>query len=188
MQDSRDALTTRHQLPVVYDTGVLAARVAGERGRAIMNGISTGITVVGLAGVLLYVRLARQWVFDEVFGMLTWFLSISAVAGIAILVARLVWLSRLRAGLDAVDEGVAFVVSSWGIEYADGHAAWDDIAHIAAAKGRLGQGCRLRVERLDGSGFDFPLEGLGILPGTLDAAVRAYSAGRHGVDLSLLDD
>lgn len=188
MQDSRQALTSSHRLPIVYDAQVVAARVAGERGRVILNGVSTGITVAGLAGVLLYVWLARQWVFDDVFGMLTWFLSFSAVIGSMILVARLVWLSRLRAELRAVGEGVALVVSAWGIGSAEGDAAWDDIAHVAATRGRIGRGYRLRVERVDGSAFDFPLEGLGILPGTLDAAVRAYSAGRHGVDLTVVDD
>lgn len=188
MQDAREALTSRHQLSVRYDTGVLAARMASERGRAIFNSISTGITVAALIGVLLYVWRAHQWQFSEVFAMLTWVLSLSAAIGIATLVARLVWLARLRAGLRAVGEGVAMGLSSWGIEYTDGHAAWDEIAHVAAARGKLGHGYRLRVERTDGSSFDFPLEGLGILPGTLDAAVRAYSTGRHGVDLSVLDD
>lgn len=188
MQDSPEALTSRHHLPIVYDTGVLAERVASVRGRAVFNAISTGLTLAGLIGVLLYVRVARQGQFDDVFSMLTWVLSFSAAVGAATLVARLVWLARLRAGLRSVGQGVALVVSSWGIEYADGHAAWDEIARVAVAKGKLGQGYRLRVERIDGSWFDFQLEGLGILPGTLDAAVRAYSTGRHGVDLSVLDD
>ncbi len=183
--------TPGHQaahLSVPFDARVLADRVATERGRVVMNSISLGCTLLGLVGVLLYVWLGRDGDFGDVFRMLTWLLSVSAGVSLAILIARFLWLSRLRAAVRAVGEGLAFVVSRWGIECAEGRVPWAEVDRVAVSKGAWGHGHRLRVDRVDAPPFDFPLAGLGVLPGTLDSAMRAYSAGRHGVDLSILDD
>lgn len=176
------------ELSIVYDPTVLHERVRAQRSRVVMGFITTGVTIVVAAGLLLYVQLARNGEAGEVLGMLIWVLSISAAIGVVVQIGRLVWLGRLRGGLRAVGEGLAFVLSSRGIAHAGGEVEWDEVSRVAAAKGKLGHGYLLRVERDNGSRLDFPLEGLSELPGSLDSATRAYSSGRHGVDLSVVDD
>lgn len=176
------------ELPIAYDPSVLRARVGAQRGRVIRGSISTGVTVIALVGLLLYVYLGRDGQMGEMLGMLSWLLGFSAVIGVVVLVGQIVWLSRLRKGLAGVGSGLAMIVSGSGIEYAGGRAEWTEVARLAAARGKPGHGYLLRIDRTDGSGMSFPLEGLDILPGTLDAATRAYSAGRHGVDLTVVDD
>ncbi|MDO5500265.1 MAG: hypothetical protein Q4F67_11380 [Propionibacteriaceae bacterium] len=190
MQDSLPGgvRTSRHELPVDYDAAIPASRAADQRRRIVGGSISTGISVIGVVAVLLFVWLRRDWQFSEVTTMLTWVFASSAVIGSVILIARAIWLSRLRQGVRAVGDGLAMVLSRDGIETEDGLMPWDRIARIAAAKGKPGHGYRLLVECVDGATTEFPLEGLGILPGTLDSAARAYSAGRHGIDLSIVDD
>lgn len=176
------------ELPINYDPSALAARAAAHQRRILLGCISTGVALVGLIGVLLFVFLRRDGNFDEVLAMLTWVFGSSVVFGGAILIGQLMWLRRLRTGVRAVGDGLAMILSAEGIEHATGAVRWDEVARVAAARGKPGHGYRLHVERTDGAGFDFPLEGLAILPGTLDSATRAYSAGRHGVDLSVVDD
>ncbi|MDO5681900.1 MAG: hypothetical protein Q4G46_03625 [Propionibacteriaceae bacterium] len=183
------AISVPEGMPIYFDRQVLAGRAASERRRVIMNAVSLGITLVGLGAVLIYVFASREGQFGNITGLATWLLSVSAVISLVTLGARLVWFRRLRAAADAVGEGLALVVSRWGIQCASGQSAWESIDGVAVAKARRwGSGYRLRVDRSDGPAFDFPLEGLSSLPGTLDSSIRAYSSGRYGVDLSVLDD
>lgn len=176
------------ELPIEFDPHVFRERVAQQRSRVIRGFISTGFTIAVLAGLAIYVFGVRDGERSEVIGMLLWVLSFSAGVGILLQIGYLLWLRRLRAALRDVGEGLAMVLSSRGIEYAGGVWAWDAVARLAAAKGRAGHGYRLRVDSTDGAHIEFPLEGLSLLPGSLDSATRAYSSGRHGVDLTVVDD
>ena len=45
----------------------------------------------------------------------------------------------------------------------------------------------LRLTLIDGRQAEVPLDQVTVFPATLDSTVRAFSAGRHGVDLSALE-
>ena len=137
---------------------------------------------------------------------------ISLVITVAILVALYIWQrAAFGPGLWVV-YGVLFGVSiAWLAVYVVGYVqAKRDLASIRAGRGpadrsggRAG-GRRVRVLAADhrppgrqgtrraqppvrmehtGGFADVPLDQLGVLPATLDTTARAYSAGRHGVDL-----
>ncbi|MBO0812963.1 MAG: hypothetical protein J2P23_13085, partial [Microlunatus sp.] len=61
------------------------------------------------------------------------------------------------------------------------------LAALTTAKGTWPAGPMLRAVSTDGSHLEVPMEQLKVLPATLDSTVRAYSGGRHGLDLSALD-
>lgn len=175
------------ELPIAYDTGILSERVAATRRSVLVSAIMTGVSVLGFVGVVLYIQIGRNGNAGEMWEMLRWVLGFSAGFGVLGVAARVFWLMRQRAGLAQIGQGIALVVSNRGIETADGKFGWDDIGDVRAARGKLGHGYRLEVRHGAGS-LTLPLEGLAILPGSLDAVTRAYSAGRHGVDLSVVDD
>ena len=62
-----------------------------------------------------------------------------------------------------------------------------DVATIDTIKGGLGRGPRVRLVLTDGRQAAVPLDQINVFPATLDSTVRAFSAGRHGVDLSALE-
>jgi hypothetical protein len=175
-------------LPIAYDPAVLATRIDSTRRSVHWSLVATGISVVAFVGVVLYMQIGRDGSVEPTWVMLRWLLAFSAAAGVLGLVARVFWLIRLRSGLKQIGDGLAMVLSASGIQTGQTHVPWDQVDRIQAVRGRLGHGYQLEIRRVDGSVFSLPLEGLDILPGSLDAATRAYSAGRHGVDLSIVDD
>ena len=84
--------------------------------------------------------------------------------------------------LASVREGVALRIGRAGVQVADAFAYWPQVSSLHVVKGRVGRSPRLapRPRRRLG---EVPLDQLDVLPATLDTTARAYSAGRHGVDL-----
>lgn len=174
------------ELPVLYDRSALQEKISAQRGRVVFGSVSAGISVVLLVAVVLWNHFGRSGEPDLVWSTIQWVLLWAAISGVVILGANIGWLMRLRSGLRAIGDGLAFMMSGRGIHHANGALAWADISGLAAAKGKAGLGHQLRIEGLDGSSVAFPFQGLGLLPGTLDAATRAYSSGRHAIDLTAL--
>lgn len=176
-------------MPIFYDPTVLAGRVEQARRGVIWGAIMTGITVAILIGVLVYIQVGLGGRPGETWVLVRWVLAFSAGFTLLSLAARAVWFYRQRDGLRRVGDGLAFVLSARGFKPASEEPlAWDQIDHVRASRGKWGHGYALEVRRVDGATRALPLEGLDILPGSLDAATRAYSAGRHGVDLTVVDD
>lgn len=177
------------EMPIFYDPTVLAGRVASARRAVITGAIMAGLTLAILIGVVIYIQIGLDGKPGETWSMIRWVLAFSAGFSLLSLAARAIWLHRQRAGLRVLGEGLACVLSARGFQADSAEpSAWEEIEQIRAAKGRWGHGYELEVRRADGLIQTLPLEGLGILPGSLDAATRAYSAGRHGVDLTVVDD
>jgi hypothetical protein len=59
---------------------------------------------------------------------------------------------------------------------------------VAAVKPGVGRPVELRLTLVDGRRAAVDFEQITVFPATLDTTVRAFSAGRHGVDLSALDN
>jgi hypothetical protein len=62
------------------------------------------------------------------------------------------------------------------------------VASVAAVKPGLGKGPVLRLSLVDGRQASVPFEQITVFPASVDSAVRAFSASRHGVDLTALDN
>ncbi len=52
----------------------------------------------------------------------------------------------------------------------------------------MGRGTMVRLTAVDGRQADVPLGHVTVFPATLDSTARAFSGGRHGVDLAALDN
>lgn len=177
------------EMPVFYDSSVLVSRVDSARRAVIWGAVMTAITVAVLIGVLIHIQFGLNGRPGETWAMIRWVLAFSAGFSLLSLAGRAIWLYRQRAGLRGLGEGLAFVLSARGFQPASEEPLpWDQIDHIRASRGKWGHGYVLEVRRVDGAMRALPLEGLDILPGSLDAATRAYSSGRHGVDLAVVDD
>ncbi len=103
-------------------------------------------------------------------------------------VFAVVQLQAAKRSLGSIGDGTAVVVDRDGIEVAGTRTAWACVAKVATARGRLGVGPDLVVTDTAGATVSVPLSYLDTLPGTLDSAIRAFSAGRHWLDTSSLDN
>lgn len=144
--------------------------------------VSLGITVAVL--IALYV-----WQHDRVNASPGVFIAAYAL----VLLIGIAWAavsyaaSRItrRAAAD-VDEGLALRINRSGVELAGSFAAWPDISKLTTVKGRWPTGPALCLET-SGGRTAVPLDQLDVRPATLDSTARAYSGGRHGVDLTALE-
>ena len=93
---------------------------------------------------------------------------------------------QAKQDLAGIGQGVAVRIGRAGVQVADAFAYWPQVGSLHIVKGRLGRSPRLRLDHAGGSA-EVPLDQLDVLPATLDTTARAYSAGRHGVDLTALD-
>jgi hypothetical protein len=83
--------------------------------------------------------------------------------------------------------GIAIRIGPPGIQVAELAVTWPYVATIDTIKGGLGRGPRVRLVLTDGRQAAVSLDQINVFPATLDSTVRAFSAGRHGVDLSALE-
>jgi hypothetical protein len=82
--------------------------------------------------------------------------------------------------------GIAVRIGRSGVQVGDAFAYWKQVAALKVVKGGAGRSERLRMEFAGGK-VEVPLDQLDVRPASLDTTARAYSAGRHGVDLTALD-
>jgi hypothetical protein len=170
------------ELVVPYDPGPLTAKVARRRALVRSRIISLVITVAVLAAIYFWQR-------DQLQG--NGFLVVyGVVVGIPViwLVVVLVLYLRVRRQLRTLRSGIAIQVGPPGIMVAGLGAGWPEVAAVAAVKPGVGKGPVLRLTLHDGRQAAVPFEQITMFPATLDGAVRAFSASRHGVDLSALDN
>lgn len=170
------------ELVVPYDPTQLQQRVARRRRGMWSRLLSLAITVVIL--VLFYVLGGDQnrgagslWVYGVVVGIsLAWF------AGYLV-----AWL-RARRAVTTVGTGTAVRIGRPGIQVGRVFARWSEVVEVTTSPGRLGRSPRLELRRASGPPVSVPFDQIDVHPATLDSTVRAYSGGRHGVDLSALDN
>ena len=170
------------ELNVAYDPGQIAEKVSRRRRQVRSRVISLIITVVVLVAIYLWRR-------DELQGA-----GFFTVYGV-ILGLSLVWLGvvvflfvRARQELASIGEGTAVRIGRAGIQVAGLGAGWPEVVSITVAKAGIGRGPLLRLDLSDGRQAGVPLDQITSYPATLDSTARAFSAGRHGVDLTALDN
>jgi hypothetical protein len=170
-----------HELVVPYDASTLSAKV--ERRRRLFRSrlVSLGITLVLMLGLYLWQR-------DRVAGaaFATVYLLVVA-ASVAWVVGTLIAYRRARAELDRIGQGTAVRIDPAGLSVAGLTVAWAEVARIDTVKSGFGREPALRLTTTDGREARLGLDQVVVYPATLDSTVRAFSAGRHGVDLNALD-
>ncbi len=169
------------ELVLAYDPAEVRATVERRRRGVRSRLVSLGITVVVL--VLLYrfggTRLQGAG-FLAVYGIA---LAISLAWFAGYLVAYLI----ARRELGTLGSGTALRIGRPGVEVGGIFAPWSEVAALAVVSGGLGRSPRLELRRTSGEPASVPLNQVVVHPATLDSTARAYSAGRHGVDLAALE-
>ncbi len=176
------SLTPITELLVPYDPGPLTEKVARRKALVRSRIISLVITVVIMVAIYLWQRDQLQGAgFLIVYGV---------VLGIPViwLIVVLIMYVRARKQLRTLRSGIAVQVGPPGILVGGLGATWPEVAAVAAVKPGIGKGPVLRLTLHDGRQSAVPFEQITVFPATLDGAVRAFSASRHGVDLSALDN
>ncbi len=169
------------ELVVPYDPGPLADKVARRRRLLRSRLVSLGITIAILLLIYLWQRENLDGAFFVVLCAIV--LGVSLVL-IGISAGLLVTAKREFAGLGS---GIAVWIGPAGIQVAGLNASWPEVVAIRTVKGGIGRDPRLRLSTAGGRQADVPLDQISVFPATLDSTVRAFSAGRHGVDLSALE-
>lgn len=169
------------ELVVAYNAVPTASRVARARQTLVFRAISA---VVSLAIVIFLLRVVGQdWAATVRWGtFLVW--GVVTAVWFALSIISLV---RARADLQRVGVGPALVLSPQGVQIDGRRFTWPEVAAIKVVGSDVGAGPRFVVEPVSGESASIPLSFLDAMPGTLDSAARAYSLGRHGVDLARLD-
>jgi hypothetical protein len=169
------------ELVVPYDSAPLTEKV--ERRRRLIRSrlLSLGITIALL--VLIYLWRGK----DLGSAGLIIIFGIIAGASLAWLAVSVVLYFLAKREMKSVGHGVAIQIGRPGIRVAGLNAYWSQVAKIDTTKGGFDRGPRLRLTLTDGRQASVPLDQITVFPATLDSTVRAFSAGRHGVDLSALE-
>ena len=169
------------ELVVPFDDRQLVERVR-RRTRGLWGRvISLGITIAILAALYFFAGGREQG--SGVLGVYAVILGISVAWLVGYLVA---WL-RARRALGRIGTGTAVRIGRPGIQVARTFVPWAEVASLAKVRRRR-QGTVFEVSRVSGQPVSVPLEQFDVHPATLDSTSRAYSGGRHGVDLAALDD
>ncbi len=169
------------ELIVPFDDRQLVERVRRRKRGLWSRVISLGITLAVLAVLYFFAGGREQG--TGVFGVYGVILGISVAWLVGYLVA---WL-RARRALGRIGTGTAVRIGRPGIQVARTFVPWAEVTGLAMVRRRR-QGTAFEVSRLSGPPVSVPLEQFDVHPATLDSTARAYSGGRHGVDLGALDD
>ena len=177
-------LTRLQEMVVPWDPAPLTARREAALRALIWPAISLTITLVLLVVIAAWNSASTG---GAALPFLVVFFSISVLTGAGILAYGILRAVRAHQELSEVGQGTALQLDHRGISTSQGHADWDQVQAIVTRPGGLLHGPLLVVEHELGRD-EYPVEGLGVLPAGLESSVRIFSRGRHGVDLSAIED
>ena len=169
------------ELTVSYDPGRVRSRMEDARRRMRSRLLTLVISVVIL--IIVFVWKREQMTGAAVFVIYAVVLSIS----VGLFLFFLLRYRSAKRELAAIGSGVAVRIGRTGAEVAGVFAPWNEVTSLRAVSGGLGRGPLLQLERRAGEPARVPFEQLDVRPATLDSTARAYSGGRHGVDLEALE-
>ncbi len=170
------------ELVAFYDDGPTRSRIARYKGFLRSRLIGLGITVVLLVviGIWQHRNLASA-------AGITIYALVVAVAVATVVLTYLLYRRSLRP-LATLGQGVALRIDRHGVELAGQGVGWAEVAELAVRRSGWGFSPDFELLRRDQTSLRLPLDQIGALPATVDTAARAYSGGRHGVDLNALDN
>jgi hypothetical protein len=169
------------ELTVPFDATIARERVARRRRLVRSRIFSLLITVAILVAIYL-------WRGDQLSGA-TFFTLYAVVLAVSVgwFLVYLVGYLQAKRVLAGVGSGIAVRIGRAGVELDGTFVPWPEVVSLVAVKGGLGRGPLLRLSRTSGEPLSVSFEQIDVRPATLDMTARAYSAGRHGVDLEALD-
>ncbi len=170
------------ELVIGYNPMPATQRVAHFRAMIRSRLIWFGLAIVICVAIYLWQRASLDGL-----STLALFVMGLGFSAVWVVIAVLGYLAAKRS-LDSIGHGTAVVVDRDGIEVSGTRTAWANVAKVSTSRGRLGVGPDLVVTDTSGTGRTVPLSYLDTLPGTLDSAIRAYSAGRQWLDTSGLEN
>ncbi|GAB3622707.1 hypothetical protein GCM10027418_07890 [Mariniluteicoccus endophyticus] len=169
--------------PIAYDPSVVEERLSNQRRRII--GSAAGILTPLVIGALMtgyFFTLGRGQMPDGALESLWTIAGIGSAISVLLTIAYALW--RWRTTRLRVAPGLAMQLSPLGIEVEQAQIPWSAVTRMDTVWSRTGEGHLLRISHTGGPPVELPFESLGIKPGSLDSAVRAYSDGRVSIDLS----
>lgn len=170
------------ELVVLFDSSRPAAKAA--RWRRLFRGrvVTFVITIAVLVGIYLWRRSQGDaGSFIAIYGI------IFAVSLLWLVAYLVLWMIHRNAAR-RVGTGIALQVDRRGVGVAGAFVPWTDITVVKAVKGPWGVGPLLQVERTSGEPLSVPFDHMTVPPSTIDMTARAYSGGRHGVDLNAFEN
>jgi hypothetical protein len=168
------------ELVVPFDASRLADR-ARRRKRGLWGRVVSLVITAGVLALLYFFGGEER----QGSGYLTVYGVVLGISVAWLLGYLVAWL-RARRALQRVGRGTAVRVGRPGIQVARTFTPWAEVTGLAMVR-RRGRGAAFEVRRSSGPPVSVPLEQVEVHPATLDSTVRAYSGGRHGVDLAALE-
>ncbi len=169
------------ELAVPFDPTSVLDKMARRKRMVRSRVISLVITAVVL--VALYI-----WRLDQMSG------AGFIVVYVVILGISLAWLGVYLVGyrqakkeLASLGSGIALRIGRPGVEMAGVFVPWADVLSLAAVKGRVWEPTVLELAWANGEPLTVAFDHMNARPATLDMTARAYSGGRHGIDLQALE-
>lgn len=170
------------ELAVPYDPAPAEEKVR-RRHRMFRSRIfSLGITVVVL--VALYFFVGRRFNGIAIFGLY----GVMLLVSVGWLVAAYLAYRMAKRELAGVGNGIALVIDRSGVQLAGTRVPWPQVTGLAAVKGPMFGSPLFQLSQQGGEPVAVPFDHLEVSPARLDTVARAYSGGRHGVDLTAMDN
>ena len=166
---------TQDALWVAFDRPGASKRIGEARGQLIGRVVSLGITI----GIGIALGFALSGKLDTVFWVC---MGISFGISLVLVIIAIVKLVRARGVLKDMTDAPAFVIDRLGLSSPNGTVEWPMLGSLTATPRRGGTLTMTGGGRTE----SWPVSSLASTPAEIDAAVFAYSAGRHRVDFSAL--
>lgn len=170
---------------VSYSPVAMAQRAAGIRKRLDRTTIMGVISLLITGAFYFFIR-------PEPSSAFFWLLIASAVYTVTNIIVKFVQLKRASKATAQVPLGPAFQIDDDGLVAStvpEGERiGWDRITSIAGLDKLFSPGPRLEVRWDQDRSWSVPIIVLDAPPSSIDSALRAFSLGRFGLDLSSVDD
>lgn len=165
----------------VYFRPDLAAGRVGRARSVLVWRIGSTVLSVGLVA-------AAWFAWPDQFGdWAPWLIGSSISIGLVLAVYSLIQWLRVRKDAVAAQPGLAIGLNRDGMLVRDRWLPWPEVGSVVVKPGALGSSASLVATARDQSAIAVPLDYTDTMPASLDAAVRALSAGRAWVDFSRMD-
>ncbi|WIY82318.1 hypothetical protein [Propionimicrobium sp. PCR01-08-3] len=170
---------------VSYSPIAIAQRAGGIRKNLDRTTIMGVISLIITVALYLYFK-------PETTSVFFWLLIASAAYTVANIIVKFVQLKRARKSTAQVPLGPAFQIDDHGLVLStrpEGERIdWEQVTSIKGTNKIVNPGPRLEIHWDENRSWSVPIIVLDASPSAVDSALRAFSLGRFGLDLSSVDD
>lgn len=170
---------------VSYSPVAMAQRAARFRGLLLRQWLGVAISAL--------ISVAWWYLFrPEPYSLLFWLLIASVAWSLARVISTIVKLRRARRTTSQVPLGPAFQIDNHGVVLSTvpegDRIGWPDVRLVKGRNKLFNPGPRLEFAWQPDRSWSVPIIVLDSPPSVIDSALRAFSLGRFGLDLSAVDD